>query len=405
MNSNNYDSIMEYLKDSYEDGFISTMYSLQKQGIPLIIPLDQDMIVKAIQTDSKLSQPLYQSMGINTNDLKKTIRNEISRGISNGYSYQDIARNIGNSMNVDLNKSIRIARTEGHRVNQQSTYDGMSAAKNKGADIVKQWDATLDFKTRVSHQRVDGEIKELGESFSNGLQFPGDPGGPAAEVINCRCVLLQRAKWALDEDELKILQDRAEYFGIDKSDNFNNFKSNYLKIMEENNILMDEKTPCLRRLSDNKIVDTNVVKISPKASDFKDWEFDWTIPEKNGYNVFALKAEGDNRIQGMVALKPDFKDYKAMLLEIVESAPFNNPHNKLFVEKEYEGVGGHLFAEAVKQSYENGLDGYVFFKAKSNLVQYYQEELNAILINSYDRTMMIDERGAKELYDRYYKEK
>ena len=40
MNSNNYSSIMEYLKKSYEDGFIGTMYSLQQQGIPLIFPLD-----------------------------------------------------------------------------------------------------------------------------------------------------------------------------------------------------------------------------------------------------------------------------------------------------------------------------------------------------------------------------
>ena len=40
--------------------------------------------------------------------------------------------------------------------------------------------------------------------------------------------MLQRAKWALDEDELKTLKDRAEYFGLDKTDNFNDFKVKYL---------------------------------------------------------------------------------------------------------------------------------------------------------------------------------
>lgn len=227
MNSNNYDSIQDYLKNSYQDGYIGAMYSLQQQGIPLIMPIDQEQVVKAIQLDSKLSGTLYEAMGVNTNDLKKSIRNEVSRGISNAYSYQDIARNINNSMGIGLNKSIRIARTEGHRVNQQSTYDAMEKAKKKGANVVKQWDATLDAKTRTSHQQVDGEIRELDETFSNGLRFPGDPQGSAAEVINCRCVLLQRARWALDVDELETLKQRAEYYDLDKTDNFDDFRTKY----------------------------------------------------------------------------------------------------------------------------------------------------------------------------------
>ena len=227
MNSNNYDSIQNYLKNSYQDGYIGAMYSLQQQGIPLVMPIDQEQVVKAIQLDSKLSGTLYEAMGVNTNDLKKSIRNEVSRGISNAYSYQDIARNINNSMGIGLNKSIRIARTEGHRVNQQSTYDAMEKAKKKGANVVKQWDATLDAKTRTSHQQVDGEIRELDEKFSNGLRFPGDPQGSAAEVINCRCVLLQRARWALDVDELETLKQRAEYYDLDKTDNFDDFRTKY----------------------------------------------------------------------------------------------------------------------------------------------------------------------------------
>ena len=46
--------------------------------------------------------------------------------------------------------------------------------------------------------------------------FPGDPNGGAAEVINCRCALLQRARWALD-DESEELKQRAEFFGLDPS--------------------------------------------------------------------------------------------------------------------------------------------------------------------------------------------
>lgn len=107
-----------------------------------------------------------------------------------------------------------------------------SIFQEKSARIVKQWDAALDARTRSSHARVDGEIRENNEKFSNGLLYPGDPSGSAAEVINCRCALLQRAKWALDEDELKTLKDRAKYFGLDKTDSFEEFKKKYLNAAE-----------------------------------------------------------------------------------------------------------------------------------------------------------------------------
>ena len=233
LNSKSYESIHDYLKDSYENAFIGNMYDLQGQGIPLIIPINQEQVVKAIQLDSKLSGTLYEAMGVNVKNLKKRVASEVSRGISNSFSYRDMARNLNNAMGIGLNKSIRIARTEAHRVSQQSTMDAMRKAKDKGADVVKQWDATLDAKTRPSHQMVDGEIRELDKPFSNGLMFPGDPHGSAGEVVNCRCVALQRAKWALDEDELDTLKERAEYFGLDKSENFDDFKKKYLEVIEK----------------------------------------------------------------------------------------------------------------------------------------------------------------------------
>ena len=75
-------------------------------------------------------------------------------------------------------------------------------------------------------------MQNFDKKFSNGLMFPGDPAGGAAEVCNCRCALLQRARWALDEDELQTLRERADYFGLDKSDSFEEFKANYLDAVD-----------------------------------------------------------------------------------------------------------------------------------------------------------------------------
>lgn len=232
MHGDNYGTIDKYLNGCYETGYIGTMYSIAGQGVPLVVPINQAAAVKAVLTDSKVSNGLYAALGVNVKKLKKSITQEISRGIASSLPYSDIARNISNVSKAPLSRAKTIARTEGHRIQQTSSRDAQEAAKKKGADVVKQWDAALDARTRPSHARVDGEIRELDEKFSNGLMFPGDPSGGAAEVVNCRCTANTRARWALDDEELQTLKERAEYFGLDKTENFEDFKQKYLKAAE-----------------------------------------------------------------------------------------------------------------------------------------------------------------------------
>jgi hypothetical protein len=238
LQSNQFNTITEYLGTSYENGFLGALYDLHGQGIPLIIPIDQSQVVQALQTDSKISTNMYTRLGENVTYLKKSIKAELSRGAANGSSWLEIATKIATGMNSPFNKalnnSMRIARTEGHRIQQQSQWDALNKAKDKGADIVKQWDSTLDNRTRETHRLLDGQIRELDEQFEvNGhkAKFPGAFGIPE-EDIHCRCCMLQRAKWALDEDELHTLEGRAAYFGLDKSGNFQEFKDKYLKLPE-----------------------------------------------------------------------------------------------------------------------------------------------------------------------------
>lgn len=228
LHENEYATINEYLYQCYESGYAGALYSLQEQGIPLTMPINQKSVERAVTMDSKLSKGLYKRLGQDVGVMKRTVATEISRGIAQGMSYHKIARQINFKTSVGMHNATRIARTEGHRIQVQATEDEMREAKKYGANQVKQWDASLDSRTRDSHRQVDGEIRELDEKFSNGLMYPGDPNGPAAEVINCRCGLLPRARVMMDEDELKRLHERADYFGLDKSDSFEEFKDKYL---------------------------------------------------------------------------------------------------------------------------------------------------------------------------------
>lgn len=227
-----YATIQQCLHDSYQDGFIGTMYSIHGQGIPLIVPLDQQAAVKAIVTDSMLKEGLYDELGVNIKQLKQAIRQEITRGIATNMPFADIARNIANRSKAPLSRAKTIVRTEGHRIQQASAEDARQAAKSNGCDVVRQWDSTLDGGTRPTHRQLDGKIVELEEYFvlseSKKARFPGDFGKPE-EDCNCRCVALTRAKWALDEAELAQLKERAAYWKLDKKDDFEDFEKKYLK--------------------------------------------------------------------------------------------------------------------------------------------------------------------------------
>ncbi len=222
-------TVSEYLTKCYEEGFVGTMFDLQGQGIPLCFPLDQEAMVRAVQLDSKISQGLYSRLGEDVSMLKRKISAQVSRGIATGMSWQQVGQQLAGTTNIGFNNAVRIARTEGHRIQVQSGMDACHKAKEKGADVVKQWDSTLDKRTRDSHVRVDGEIRELDERFSNGLMFPGDPSGGAAEVVNCRCALLQRARWALGNSFTKMDNETGELVDFSNIDDYNEFKKQYLK--------------------------------------------------------------------------------------------------------------------------------------------------------------------------------
>ena len=228
LHSKNFETLDEYLKECYEQAHIGTLFDLQGQGIPLILPLDQEQMISAITLNSRLSAPLYNALGYNVDVLKLNVLQEISRGIAQGLSYQEMALNLKNVTNVDYNKTLRIAKTEGHRIQQEATYNVQKRAIEKGADIVKQWDSTLDSKTRPTHRALDGQIIGVDEYFKSesGYKALYPSGfGVASEDCNCRCCLLQRAKWALSDEEFTKMNGKTnELQHFESVDDYNKFK-------------------------------------------------------------------------------------------------------------------------------------------------------------------------------------
>ena len=171
----------------------------------------------------------------------------------------------------------------------------------------------------------------------------------------------------------------------------------------EIDIEIDGLTNCLVKRATGEECDTQYRLISKTitkadATKLKEegWLFDWSVPHSNGYEVYELLLKGTEERQGLMAWK-HVRDQLYTHVDLVESAPSNKGSNGI-----YQGVGAHLFAIACKLSWDVGNEGFVQFKAKTNLVKHYQETLYAKNID--EQNMYIDSYASINLIRKYFSE-
>ena len=157
----------------------------------------------------KDNTPAFTKMAYkNAKDLAK-IKRELTQALTTeiikGGGYQKLAKKIDKVTDHNNYGSIRIARTELGRMENTGKLKSFEHAQRKGVDLKKEWIATIDKRTRVSHRHVQGEIVDMKDKFSNGLKYPNDPNGSAREVINCRCTFVANIqKFTPSDAEIKL---------------------------------------------------------------------------------------------------------------------------------------------------------------------------------------------------------
>ena len=134
-------------------------------------------------------------------DIQKILTTSETEGIGN----KEVAKKIREKFN-DLKtwEARRIARTE---INAANNLIAHQELLNDELVDYKMWVATSDNRTRDTHKELNSEITRIGNTFSNGLQYPGDHNGKISEFINCRCRVVA---WIPDYD--KIPPTSMEHF-------------------------------------------------------------------------------------------------------------------------------------------------------------------------------------------------
>ena len=126
---------------------------------------------------------------------RQKVENAITQGIIQGKRIDDITDNLVDTLCTANDSKMRtFARTAVTGAQNAGRQAQMHDAEDMGIKVMKQWVATLDDRTRDTHQRLDGEKVPVDEPFEiDGMEimFPGDPNAEAELVYNCRCTMVE----------------------------------------------------------------------------------------------------------------------------------------------------------------------------------------------------------------------
>ncbi|MCL1950450.1 MAG: phage minor head protein [Turicibacter sp.] len=269
LHSGTYDTLYDFVTQTYETSHIGANYSLNKQGIPIMTPINPAEVV-SVATRTVEGWTMAQRVGRDMNTFKKSVGVEVIKGINQRLPYIEVAKNLSRVTGESLNSSYRIARTEGGRAQSEGKMYVARDFKSKGADIVKQWNSFLDAKTRPTHQALDQQVQEIEDNFESPSGARGMAPrlfGVASEDINCRCSSNNRARWALEGGiSSRLAEVEPGVFEIIDGMTYADYKVKFLKKADE----VAEKQKDILRLQGTDLAYNNSGAVSGALNDKND---------------------------------------------------------------------------------------------------------------------------------------
>ena len=152
-------------------------------------PTDEFDIASAEAVAFINAKSLASSIEVNKTTMKKMTA-AIAAGLESEEGISEIAKRIETIFSqASRSRAVIIAQTETIGAVNKGTIEG---SRQSGVVWGHQWVGSLDNVIRETHEQMtlDEEAVPLGETFSNGGEYPGGS-GIASEDISCRCTIYQ----------------------------------------------------------------------------------------------------------------------------------------------------------------------------------------------------------------------
>lgn len=182
-------SVLEMYKVNYD-------FSAKELGVLLAISLPNSAPKSEVKKEVAEEQSPLNELAVDNvkdiSDLRRRVSQSFVSGIMAGENANKLIKRLQKVAELKLSDITRIARTQTTRVENLARIDVYKEVASQGYEIVKEWVAVVDSRTRDAHKKADGQRVPINEPFIvNGekLMYPGDPNGSAENIINCRCTM------------------------------------------------------------------------------------------------------------------------------------------------------------------------------------------------------------------------
>lgn len=185
--------VHQYAAGEVVSGYYGAWYALEgAENIQLDFPILNENYIERLIEKKVAGKTFSKRLYGQRDDLAERVTTALLNGAVKGHGYDRVAKEVGELTEASYKQALRIARTEGGRVQSTAKQKAYKEAEKKGVKLEKQWMATLDRKTRHSHQELDGQTVPVDGKFKfNGYEADAPRlFGRASLDINCRCTTI-----------------------------------------------------------------------------------------------------------------------------------------------------------------------------------------------------------------------
>lgn len=358
-------TMKDYIRNEANNGYYGTFYALEgNESVQIDFGmLNENYIERLIEkkvAGKTLSKRLYE----HRTKLANTVTNELLNGALKGHGYAVVAKNIGELTEASYKQALRIARTEGGRVQSSAKQRSYKEAEEKGIELEKRWLSTLDEKTRHSHQVLDGQTVAVDDKFEfSGYKAEGPKlFGVAALDINCRCTtiaIVNGMEPGLRKDNITketIYYKNYDEWNASKDTKINIGKkaySDYVDVLSKKYGTKDF-SKLLGKMSDKEYEKLGVLDIT-------DNEIEWiNKPGSNSFNAGSIMSKTNMKQSVGEGNHKQFIDHLGELNDERTKALFSKYGDKLSF-KDMKNVRAHASGSNIQLS-QSSFDGGVIGK-------------------------------------------
>lgn len=294
-----------YMPDVFAIGYNYSLYQGEMTGgfQTSFTLYDRDTVIRLMRDNPDLL-PLEAKVNVPEDEQwnRRQISSAITQSLMQGESIDRVAERLVRSVaGMNERVALRNARTATTSAENGGRYEGYRNLTAAGVEMVVEWCATLDGRTRHEHRLLDGQRQRVDEPFEvDGMKilYAGDPRAPQGLIWNCRCTMLSWVKGFEENLMLKAQTnpDNMSYaeWKFAKQEEYEERKAR--REENENKPRVNPDNPSYGYAADFAPAQaaSNIVQIEAREQDLYTFEFD--IAGKDSVNKYLAEMPENEQI-------------------------------------------------------------------------------------------------------------